>query len=216
MVDEGKCRMGPIENIPRDEAAEFLTEFHYMTYVPKKSALKYYAARDGDGLISCVIAVNNRPTNQYVSKRHFGDGWKALNIGELSRMACRHECPKLTESMFLSRLLKKTRALGFDALLSYADMAEEHVGTIYKATNWYYTGLSALNPKFFITDEDGVEAEMNWRQCRHKYNASHEAGLRRVLGDRLRVVPGKGKHRFVYCLTRKAKAMLRMEEVRAW
>lgn len=212
----GKCDMGPLRMYTLQECGEFLLEYHYMTYLPKKSALKFYGY-EADGEIACIIALNNRPTNQYVSKRHFGEDWKGLNIGELSRMACRHECPKLTESMFLSRVLKELRRAGYDALLSYADMAQEHEGTIYQATNWLYTGLAAPNPKFFI-DQDGTGEyiEVNWRQCRHKYGASHAAGLKRVLGDRVRVEPGRGKHRYVYCLTRAAKRMLNQEVVVPW
>lgn len=262
------CRMGPLREIPRDEAAPFLMEWHYMTYVPNKTSLRFYGYYDHDDWllpdsmkppIACIIALNHRPTNQHVARLHFGDDWKALNVGELSRMACRDECPTLTESMFLSRVLKLVRGLGYDAMISYADMAEQHEGGIYKATNWTYTGLRAPNEKYFVDPcitgkgvepdaphepgcrwaatpprhdpaclpqnctcgalvaaEEGRGTEVNWRQCRHKWNSSHGAGLRRVLGDRIRIEPGHGKHRFVYPLTRRAKKMLRPEVVEAW
>ena len=232
--DVAPCRMGPLREMTRDEAAPFLTDWHYMTYVPNKTSLKFYGYSDPLG-ISCIIALNHRPTNQHVARLHFGDDWKALNIGELSRMACRDECPKLTESMFLSRVLKLVRRLGYDAVISYADMAEGHEGTIYKATHWKYTGLRAPNEKYYVDPcitgkgiapdaphEAGCKwpdiegKEVNWRQCRHKWNSSHGAGLRRVLGDRIRIQPGFGKHRFVYPLTRRATAMLRPEVVEAW
>ncbi len=263
------CRMGPLREIPRDEAAPFLRDWHYMTYVPNKTSLRFYGYEDAvpDGScdcvchpintytelsatcslcgnnpgvghpkqIACIIALNHRPTNQHVARLHFGDDWKALNIGELSRMACRDECPTLTESMFLSRVLKLVRRLGYDAMISYADMAEEHEGGIYKATNWTYTGLRAPNEKYFVDTcitgkgvepdaphEEGCKwpdtegTEVNWRQCRHKWNSSHGAGLRRVLGNRIRIEPGFGKHRFVYPLTRRAKAMLRPDVIESW
>ena len=233
-MTDAPCRMGPLREMTRDEAAPFLLEWHYMTYVPNKTSLRFYGYEDESG-ISCIIALNHRPTNQHVARLHFGDDWKALNIGELSRMACRDECPTLTESMFLSRVLKLVRKLGYDAMISYADMAEEHEGGIYKATNWTYTGLRAPNEKYYVDPcitvkgvesdsphmtgckwPDIVGTEVNWRQCRHKWNSSHGAGLRRVLGDRIRIEPGFGKHRFVYPLTRRAKVMLRPEVVEAW
>ncbi len=231
MGSDVPCRMGPIRQIQREEAAPFLLEWHYMTYVPNKTSLKFFGYDDEDG-IACIIALNHRPTNQHVAKKHFGEDWKALNIGELSRMACRDECPTLTESMFLSRILTLLRKLGYDAVISYADMAEQHEGTIYRATNWAYTGLAAPNEKYFVdgcitgkgilpdaphqpdcTWPEGNRIEVNWRQCRHKWNSSHGAGLRRVLGDRIQIEPGHGKHRFVYPLTRRAKRMLRPEVI---
>lgn len=230
-MTDAPCRMGPLREIPRDDASPFLLEWHYMTYVPNKTSLRFYGYSDEAG-ISCIIALNHRPTNQHVSRLHFGDDWKTLNIGELSRMACRDECPKLTESMFLSRILKLVRRLGYDAMISYADLAEGHEGGIYKATNWAYTGLRAPNEKYFVDPcitVKGIEpdaphmtgcrwpdiqgTEVNWRQCRHKWNSSHGAGLRRVLGDRIRIEPGHGKHRFVYPLTRRAQKMLRPEVI---
>ena len=224
--------MGKVHEIPRDEAAPFLMEWHYMTYVPTKTTIKYWGYRDEDGL-ACVIAYNPYPVNQYVAKKMFGDDWKAhLKVWELSRMACRNECPKLTESMFLSRILTELRKLGCDAVVSYADMEQEHEGTIYRATNWHYTGLVAPNPKFLVdgcitgrgvppdapcepgcTWPEGNRIEVNWRQCRHKWGKSHEGGLRPILGDRLIVLPGHGKHRFVRPLTAKARRMFRRENI---
>lgn len=245
MSDARVCRLGPLLPLTREDVAPFLQRWHYMTYVPTKTSLKFFGSREPDtGELACVIALNHRPTNQHVARKHFGDGWKALNIGELSRMACRDVCPKLTETMFLGRALKLVRRLGYDAMISYADMAVGHEGTIYRASNWYYTGFVAPNPKFFVDTSvlanvpveesrkralevaeqieplrrrrveylwgpaTGIWQEVNWRQCRHRFNASHGAGLKRRLGDRFREEPGYGKHRFVYCLTRKAKGML--------
>jgi hypothetical protein len=253
--------MGRIREYPRDAVAGFLERWHYMTYVPTKTSLKFYGYEDEAGL-ACVIALNHRPVNQKLVRRLFmptdklpwpqreeDEQWHRLNVGELSRMACRDECPRRTESMFLGRCLEMVRKLGYDAVTSYSDMAVGHEGTIYRATNWIYTGEAAGNPTFLVdtsvTDwwlKDfacqtcgvcrpmhlathefvGIELppptgewqEVNWRQCRHRWNASHEAGLRRVLGDRLRVEQGFIKHRFVYLLSREAKRMFERETAR--
>lgn len=63
---------------------------------------------------------------------------------ELARLWLRDELPRNSESWFISRCLKHLRvshpAVRF--AVSYADPAVGHVGTIYKATNWRYEGMT--------------------------------------------------------------------------
>ena len=232
-MSDSQCRMGKVREYTMAEAHPFLKRWHYMSYLPTKTTIKYWGYDDESGNIACIIAYNPFPVNQYVAKKMFGDDWKDyLKVWELSRMACRDECPKFTESMFLGRILKQLRRLGCDAVVSYADMEQKHEGVIYRATGWFYTGLAAPNPKFLVdgcitgksippsapcepgcTWPVGNRIEVNWRQCRHKWGKSHEGGLRPVLGDRLIVQKGFGKHRFVKPLTRKALSMFKRENV---
>jgi len=64
-------------------------------------------------------------------------------VYELNRLWMSDKCPKNSESRFIGwalRQLKKiTPAL---ILVSYADTEQGHIGSVYKATNWIYTGLS--------------------------------------------------------------------------
>ena len=46
------------------------------------------------------------------------------------------------------RSLKRHTGLKF--LVSYADPAQGHLGTIYQATGWVYTGLSEAMPMYDI------------------------------------------------------------------
>jgi hypothetical protein len=38
------------------------------------------------------------------------------------------------------------------AVISYADMEQNHCGIIYQATNWYYTGATKSHDKTYIID----------------------------------------------------------------
>ena len=62
---------------------------------------------------------------------------------ELTRMALNGKQESTSKAMAISiKLLKKHKPL-VKVLISYADKGQDHLGIIYQATNWLYTGLSA-------------------------------------------------------------------------
>jgi hypothetical protein len=91
------------------------------------------------------------------------------------------------------RYLKKYTTLKF--IITYADPAQEHFGTIYQATNWLYTGLSEATPKFDIGDG----------KARHSRSLSHALGSHSLkylsgCGLNVKVLPQVAKHRYIYFL----------------
>jgi len=81
-----------------------------------------------------------------------GDVW-ADRVMELTRLWVSDDFGVNTESRFIGRSIKLLRDLRPQTaiLLSYADSEHGHVGTIYQATNWLYTGYSTKGS--FIDDE---------------------------------------------------------------
>jgi hypothetical protein len=63
---------------------------------------------------------------------------------ELTRLALYDWAPRNSESMFIAASFRHIEACRPDirVLISYADGRHGHVGTIYQATNWIYTGSS--------------------------------------------------------------------------
>lgn len=69
---------------------------------------------------------------------------------ELRRMALLDECPKNTESYFLSKViwyLKKNTDI--NEVISYSDLSVGHKGTIYKAANFKLIGRTAPSKHVF-------------------------------------------------------------------
>lgn len=69
---------------------------------------------------------------------------------EIRRMACLDECPKNTESYFLSKVIwyiKKNT--DFKSVISYADTSVGHKGTIYKAANFKLVGQTSESKHVF-------------------------------------------------------------------
>lgn len=71
-------------------------------------------------------------------------GARSKDVYELNRLWL-HDClPRNSESQFIGWVLRALKKLKPSIiLLSYADGAFGHVGIVYKATGWTYTGMSA-------------------------------------------------------------------------
>jgi hypothetical protein len=65
---------------------------------------------------------------------------EAKNVLELTRLWIEDGTPKNTESYFIAQCLKRAAR---EIIVSFAQNDVGHVGTVYQATNWLYTGLSS-------------------------------------------------------------------------
>lgn len=64
-------------------------------------------------------------------------------VYELNRLWMSDKCPKNSESRFIGWSLRQLKKIKPDLILvSYADTKQGHDGSVYRATNWIYTGLS--------------------------------------------------------------------------
>ena len=85
----------------------------------------------------------------------------------LTRLWLSDELPANSESRVIGitlRSLRKYTNLKF--VVSYADPSQGHLGTIYQATNWLYTGFSEAMPLYDIGDG----------KARHSRSLSHAYG----------------------------------------
>lgn len=64
---------------------------------------------------------------------------ESKNVVEFNRLWVDDCMPKNTESFFVGKAL---RLCPFEIVVSFADSEQGHVGYIYQATNWIYTGIS--------------------------------------------------------------------------
>ena len=69
---------------------------------------------------------------------------KYKNCIDIRRMACLDESPYNSESWFLGSIIKYLLAnTDYDSVLSYSDLTVGHIGTIYKATNFFESGRTS-------------------------------------------------------------------------
>ena len=119
---------------------------------------------------------------------------------ELMRLVLLDEVPKNSESKFIGyclRWLKKNTEIV--ALVSFADPKFGHVGTVYQATNWIYTGIQKQDrDRLILKREDlfgSFEKEIHPKTAYNRNGSSSASAL----GD-IRTEARQPKHRYVYLL----------------
>ena len=103
----------------------------------------------------------------------------------------------------IARSLRRHTDLRF--LVSYADPSQGHIGTIYQAAGWLYTGLSQPTPLYDIGDG----------RARHSRSFSQVYGTRSARhfakeGVSVSRVPVSAKHRYVRFLDQRWADRLRV------
>lgn len=113
--------------------------FHYAKAVPV-SSVSYNVYNENDEW--CGVIIYSYGANNAIGMPY---GLKQGEVVELVRVALngKQECTSKAVAMTL-RQLKKDAPL-VRLVVSYADCDQEHLGTIYQATNWIYTGVMMQN-----------------------------------------------------------------------
>ena len=122
----------------------------------------------------------------------------------LTRLWLEDDLPRNSESRVIGILLQslqKETSLKF--VLAYSDPAAGHLGTIYQATNWVYTGLSSATPLYDIGD--GI--------LHHSRSLAHGLGTHSIRylasqGISVKTVPQMAKHRYIYFLDQSWRSRL--------
>lgn len=112
---------------------------------------------------------------------------------ELLRIAMNGKQKNVSKPLSISlRLLKKDAPL-CKLLVSYADSQQEHYGTIYQATNWYYTGYS-IDTNIILNGK-----RHHRRSLGSKYGTCSVEKLRQK-GFKAESIKTKPKYKYIYPL----------------
>lgn len=115
---------------------------------------------------------------------------------ELTRLVLKNKIGKNAESWFVSRCIK---LCPYPIIVSYADTAQGHIGYIYQATNFIYTGLSSKHKDWIVLGVDNKHQRHLFEQYGGIKNA------KKVLGDKMVQVERPRKHRYIYFNCSKGK-----------
>lgn len=120
------------------EATKWACEhWHYSKCLPKSKLFKVGAWEDGRFI---GVVVFSRGATPNLCKPY---GLEQTECVELTRIALRDHRHFVSEIMMTAvHKLKETNP-GLRLIVSFADPSQGHVGGIYQATNWIYTGNSA-------------------------------------------------------------------------
>jgi len=190
-----------IDRVGKEDIKELLYTYHYLKDESKdfKSGYNYGLFRHtewecplriGKCLAACVftgLPVPEIAVGAFGLQRDEQEG-----LFELSRLCVDPEVQKEEyniTSWFVSKCIKRFRKdAAVRAILSYAD-ADHHVGTIYRACNFTYYGLTDPKKDFYYADGtkhsrgsvSGIDGEWRNRSRKHRYLMVFQKDLKEKL-----------------------------------
>ena len=192
-----------IDRVNKSDAADLLLRFHYLKDISKtfKSGYNYGLYKNNEfcplniGGIQGVCIFTGLPVPE-IAKGAFGlERNEQEGLFELSRL-CIHPITQQEEynitSWFVSRAIKQLRKeTKVRAIISYAD-SEHHGGTIYRACNFRYCGLSDPKKDFYFSDGTkhsrgkigNAEGEWRDRSRKHRYVMVFDRSLELLWTDK--------------------------------
>ena len=159
--------------------------FHYAKSVPNVG-LAYNVFNNLNewcGVICYGIGATNNIAEPYNLKQG--------EVIELVRMALNGKQDSTTKAMAISLKLIKKNAPNVKLIVSYADSEQGHFGTIYQATNWFYSGFS-VDTNLIINGK-----RKHRRTLGSKYGTCSALELRKK-GLNVEVIKTKPKWKYIY------------------
>jgi hypothetical protein len=190
-----------VERIPTKEAIPWILTKHYARRVPSIS----YAFGLFDDMELVGICTYGTPSSSPLRCGICGPEM-ADRVLELNRVCCTEGKNQASELIGKSlRLLPKP-----SVVVSFADTAQGHVGVIYQATNWIYTGLSAKRTDWKVRGMEHLHGATIADKSRGVKNRAE--WMREVYGDDFYLEDRPRKHRYIFFVGSKSecKEMLKM------
>lgn len=185
--------------MPASEAIPWLLLRHY---AKRKCPISYaFGAYCRGGLVGVVTF--GTPASAPLREGLAGRDW-ADSVLELNRLCCLSQ--KNTASTLVGRALRMLPRPTI--VVSYADTGQGHVGYIYQATNFIYTGLSAKRTDWKIRGREHLHGATVADESRGQSNRAE--WMREKYGDSFYLGERARKHRYVYfCGSKSQRSAMR-------
>ena len=171
-----------IKRIDYHTAMKIIVEKHYLhRKAPCSVAFGLFLDDECKGVV-----VYGTPSSAPLRRGIAGDE-NINNVVELTRLWVCDSVPRNGESFLIGNTLKKS---GKEIVVSYAEIEQGHLGVVYQATNWYYTGLSAKRTNWVV---EGID-----KHCQTIADKYSSQELKELYGDKFSLKPRPRKHRYVF------------------
>ena len=155
--------------------------YHYAKTIPTGKLVGMGVWED-DKFIGCVVfgrGVGNAQIERY--------GIPLTNGAELVRVALKEHKTPVTRIVSIAIKELKKHSPGLKILVSYADSRQGHLGIIYQAGNWIYTGKAKTTPDYLYKGKYFHVRSMNRMIKNGKFDRAFVNSLpQRSGGERLR------------------------------
>ena len=180
-----------IEKISYKAAMSVVVDKHYLhRKCPCSIAFGLFREEELVGII-----VFGKPASYTLCNGIAGED-ESKNVIELNRLWVCDSMPKNTESWFIARSIKKC---GYDIIVSFADTEEGHIGYVYQATNWLYTGTTQRKKRYRLKNEliqkHGRNEKMSKKEMVCQYGEEAIEGYHSSIKHRYIYLNCKGKRR---------------------
>lgn len=185
-------KVAPINN---KTAYPFLIDIHYAGRIPSISYA--FGLFDKEKLIG--VCTYGTPASATLKRGVCGDKYKHQVI-ELNRL-CLLDNKKNQASFLVSKSLKMIPKPKI--VISYADISQGHIGTVYQAANFIYCGLSAKRTDWKVKGKEHLHGQTIADEFRGVKNRAQ--AMRDKYGDDFYLAPRPRKHRYIYFLGSKTQ-----------
>jgi len=177
-----------VEKIKRIECENYILNIHYAKRWPSISFAYGLFLND----VLCGVITYGTPPSAPLRRGIAGDEY-INNILELNRL-CLLNNKKNEASFLISKSLKLLPANKI--IVSFADTSQGHEGTVYKAANFIYTGLSAKRTDWKLKGAEHLHGQTVADEFRGQKNRAKL--MREKYGDRFYLHPRSRKHRYIF------------------
>ena len=172
-----------VDRIRAVDTYELLRTVHYARRVP---SITHAFGLIVDGDLEGVVTFGTPPSSTLL-RGIAGEGW-AESVLELNRLVLRNN-RKHDASLLVGRALRLLPRP--TVVVSFADTGQDHVGIVYQATNFWYTGLSA---RFVDPRVRGLEGQ---HHATYAHGMTNEEVVEKYGADNVEWVERSRKHRYI-------------------
>jgi len=183
-----------VKSIEYNRTKQWLLEKHY---AHRMCPVSYAFGLFAEGKLEGVVTYGT-PVSSSLRSGICGADYKN-KVLELNRLCINSSAPKNSASVLVGRSM---RFLPKDSILvSFADTQQGHIGYVYQATNWLYTGLSAKRTDWKIKGMEHLHGATIADMSRGQKNRAQ--WMREQFGDNFYLAPRPRKHRYVFFLDKR-------------
>ena len=180
-----------IKAIPHKVAQNIIVERHYLH---RKAPCSYsWGLYDNDEIVGVIMY--GTPSSAPLRRGIAGDDEKD-NVIELTRLWIDDKIGKNAESYLIGNTVKKVNK---EIVVSYAEIEQGHLGTVYQACSFLYTGLSAKRTNWVV---EGID-----KHCQTIADKHTSEELKAKYGSKFKLVPRPRKHRYVFINAKKKRRL---------